>query len=234
MSEVKILYLIPARGGSKGVPKKNIKELAGIPLIGHTIKAALEVADAKDICVSTDSDEIADVAKSYGLEIPFMRPEVYSGDFASNEQVIIHALDFYREQGRNYDYVVVLQPTSPLRKGIHIQEAIQLIGNDTELIVSVKETDSNPYYVLFEEDSEGALFKVKKGIFTRRQDCPRVYELNGAIYVIQVKALRNKGYQNLPMTKYLMDKKHSLDIDDLIDFTVAEALLHQEKGGNVS
>ena len=224
---MKILYLIPARGGSKGVPKKNIKELAGIPLIGHTIKAALEVADAKDICVSTDSDEIAKVAEGYGLKVPFRRPAEISSDFASNEQVILHAIDFFRERGVVYEYVVVLQPTSPLRQGTHIREAVELIDVNSELIVSVKETDSNPYYVLFEEGENGVLEKVKKGVFTRRQDCPIVYELNGAVYVIQVEKLRAKGYQNLAMTKYFMDKVHSIDIDDLMDFAIAEYILSQ-------
>lgn len=225
---MKILYLIPARGGSKGVPKKNIKELAGVPLIGHTIKAALEVADAMDICVSTDSDEIANVAEGFGLKVPFRRPAEISSDFASNEQVILHAIDFFRNRGVFYDYVVVLQPTSPLRKGTHILEAVELIDENSELIVSVKETDSNPYYVLFEEAENGVLEKVKKGVFTRRQDCPIVYELNGAVYVIQVEKLKEKGYQNLAMTKYLMDKVHSIDIDDLMDFAIAEYILGQK------
>ncbi|MBB6327738.1 N-acylneuraminate cytidylyltransferase [Algoriphagus iocasae] len=225
---MKILYLIPARGGSKGVPKKNIKDLAGVPLIGHTIKAALEVADADDICVSTDSNEIAEVAKSFGLSIPFLRPAEIASDHATNEQVILHALNFYRNKGVIYDYVVVLQPTSPLRKGFHIKEALNLIDKNSELIVSVKETDSNPYYVLFEENQEGVLDKVKKGVFTRRQDCPVVYELNGAIYVIHVEKLEEKGYQNLKMTKYLMGKLYSIDIDDLVDFSLAEILLSKK------
>lgn len=225
---MKILYLIPARGGSKGVPKKNIKDLAGVPLIGHTIKAALEVADADDICVSTDSNEIAEVAKSFGLSIPFLRPAEIASDHATNEQVILHAVNFYRNKGVIYDYVVVLQPTSPLRKGFHIKEALNLIDKNSELIVSVKETDSNPYYVLFEENQEGVLDKVKKGVFTRRQDCPVVYELNGAIYVIDVEKLVEKGYQNLKMTKYLMEKLYSIDIDDLIDFSLAEILLSKK------
>ncbi|MFC3880856.1 cytidylyltransferase domain-containing protein [Algoriphagus namhaensis] len=233
MSEKKILYLIPARGGSKGVPKKNIKELAGVPLIGHSIKVALGLSDPKDICVSTDSDEIAEVAETFGLKVPFRRPEAISNDSASNEDVILHALDFYKERGVDYDYVVVLQPTSPLRKESHVQEAIDLVQDNTELIVSVKETDSNPYYVLFEEGEDGVLDKVKKGVFTRRQDCPTVYELNGAIYVIHVESLRRKGYQNLKMTKYLMEKDYSVDIDNLIDFALAELLLnHQEDTQN--
>ncbi|RAI89501.1 acylneuraminate cytidylyltransferase family protein [Algoriphagus yeomjeoni] len=225
---MKILYLIPARGGSKGIPKKNIKEIAGIPLIGYTIKAAKEVADSIDICVSTDSEEIAEVAKSFGVEIPFLRPAEISSDFATNEQVIMHALNFYRDRGVTYDFVVVLQPTSPLRTGTHIQEALTLIKEDSELIVSVKETDSNPYYVLFEEDKKGVLCKVKTGVFTRRQECPIVYELNGAIYVINAARIREKGYQKLNMSKYLMDKRNSIDIDDLIDFSLAEILLSQK------
>jgi N-acylneuraminate cytidylyltransferase len=102
---------------------------------------------------------------------------------------------------------------------------LDLIAEDSELIVSVKETDANPYYVLFEENEEGVLDKCKKGTFTRRQDCPVVYELNGAVYVINIKKLLELGYQNLAMTKTVMPKEASIDIDDLIDFEIAEVFL---------
>lgn len=221
----KTLYIIPARGGSKGVPNKNIKILAGKPLIYYTIKAALEVADSSDICVSTDSIEIKKVAEDNGVFVPFLRPDSLATDFASSEDVILHALEFYKNIGVNYDYVVMLQPTSPLREGRHIKEAIYLIKEGVELIVSVKETDSNPYYVLFEEDNQGVLKKAKEGVFTRRQDCPIVYELNGAIYIIKVDKLLKKGYQNLKKVKYLMSAEHSIDIDNLLDFKIAELII---------
>ncbi len=223
--DTKILYLIPARGGSKGLANKNIKKLAGKPLIYYSIKAALEIADSKDICVSTDSLEIKNTAEKLGIRVPFLRPEEFSSDSATTEQVILHALEFYKKKEVNYDFVVLLQPTSPLRKGHHIKEALCLMKPGIELVVSVKETDANPYYVLFEENNGGVLEKSKKGVFTRRQDCPIVYELNGAIYVIRTAVLLEKGYQNLNMIKYLMGKEDSVDIDDLLDFTIAEILI---------
>lgn len=221
----KILYLIPARGGSKGLPKKNIKVLAGKPLIYYSINAALSLTTIENICVSTDSPEIKKVAEEFNIDVPFLRPDMLASDSATTEDVILHALDFYKRKGVSYDFVVLLQPTSPLRKSTHIKEALSLIKSGVELIVSVKETDSNPYYVLFEENNKGVLEKSKKGVFTRRQDCPVVYELNGAVYVISVKQLKEKGYQNLKMLKFVMSKESSVDIDDEIDFKLAELLM---------
>lgn len=224
----KILYLIPARGGSKGVPNKNIKLLSGQPLIYYSIIEALKVADKEDICVSTDSTKIKAVVEKIGLEVPFLRPDEIASDNATTESVILHALNYYKSKGIEYEFVVLLQPTSPLRKAIHIQEAIKLMQEEVELVVSVKETDANPYYVLFQEDENGILEKTKKGVFTRRQDCPMVYELNGAIYVIRTSKLLELGYQKLQMNKYLMPKRESIDIDDLIDFKIAEVLMEDE------
>ncbi|WP_348799451.1 acylneuraminate cytidylyltransferase family protein [Flavobacterium adhaerens] len=228
MLNKKILYIIPARGGSKGIPNKNIKDLNGKPLISYTIEAALEVSEGKDICVSTDSLEIKQIAENLGIKVPFIRPTEISTDFATTEDVILHTISFYKDEGIDYDYVALLQPTSPLRKGKHIKEVLQLIDPNIELIVSVKETDANPYYVLFEEDNDGILRKAKDGIYTRRQDCPIVYELNGAIYVIKVNSLLEKGYQKLNMVKYVMPKENSIDIDDIIDFKIAEILMNDD------
>lgn len=225
----KILYLIPARGGSKGLINKNIKLLGGKPLIYYSIKAALEIASSHDICVSTDSQKIKEVAEQSGIKVPFIRPSKLASDTATTEEVTLHALDYYKTLGIHYDFVVVLQPTSPFRTGMHIIKAINLINDETDLIVSVKETDSNPYYVLFEEDDKGVLNKTCKGVFTRRQDCPKVFELNGAIYVIRVKELIKKGYQNLPMKKLLMSKRTSLDIDDDLDLKFAEVLMNSDR-----
>jgi CMP-N,N'-diacetyllegionaminic acid synthase len=223
---VNILYLIPARGGSQGLLKKNIRELNGKPLIYYTIDAARYVSIDDNICVSTDDDEIIKIVEEYGLSIPFVRPSSLATSFATTESVILHSLEYYRSIGRTYDFVVLLQPTSPLRTGQHISDALKIINSSTEMIVSVKETDANPYYILFEEDENGALQKSKTGIFTRRQDCPNVYELNGAIYIINVEKLLAHGISALQKEKYLMDKKSSIDIDDMLDFKYAEVILN--------
>lgn len=222
---MKILFLIPARGGSKGLPDKNIKLLNGKPLICYTIDAAREVGNDADICVSTDDEMIVAVVERYGLTVPFVRPSELAKDSSSSEEVIKHTIEFYESRGKLYDYIVLLQPTSPLRTGRHLSEALKLINNDTEMIVSVKETDASPYYVLFEEDANGILHKSKEGVFTRRQDCPKVYELNGAIYIIKISKIKERGLSGLQKVKYVMDKKCSIDIDDIIDFKLSELIL---------
>lgn len=221
---MKCLFIIPARGGSKGLPKKNIKPLAGKPLICYTLDAALAVTGKEHICVSTDSEVIKKVVEDYGIEVPFIRPAHLAQDHSTTEDVILQAIEHFENKGIYYDHVVLLQPTSPLRRPEHIKQALSQVKESTELLVSVKETDANPYYVLFEEN-QGILEKSKKGQFTRRQDCPVVYELNGAIYVIAIKALKNKGYQQLKMEKFIMEKEASIDIDDALDFKIAELLL---------
>lgn len=220
-----ILYIIPARGGSKGVPLKNIKLLAGRPLIYYTLDSARQVANAEDICVSTDSEEIKRVVENYGLPVPFLRPQELATDEATSESVVRHALSYYENLGRKYAYVVMLQATSPLRNGIHIQEALSFIDKNTEMIVSVKETSSNPYYVLFEENEKGLLEKSKESSFTRRQDCPKVFEFNGAIYIMKVESLLLKGFKQMTKRKYLMEEIYSIDIDTEIDFEIAELIV---------
>ncbi|WP_224999072.1 cytidylyltransferase domain-containing protein [Cesiribacter sp. SM1] len=223
------LFLITARGGSKGLPGKNIKPLNGKPLIYYTIDAARAVSEQQHICVSTDDSTIAALVEEYGLPVPFKRPAALATDSATTEQVLMHALQFYEEQGINYDFVVILQPTSPLRTGRHLQEAMAAVTPYTEMIVSVKETDANPYYVLFEEDEQGILQKSKEGAFTRRQDCPAVWELNGAIYIINVAKLKQKGLSQLKKQKYVMDKRSSVDIDDETDFRLVEFIISKEE-----
>ncbi|MFT7155106.1 MAG: CMP-N,N'-diacetyllegionaminic acid synthase [Parvicella sp.] len=224
---MKVLYIIPARGGSKGIPGKNIKNLAGKPLIQYTLEAAQEVTINDHICVSTDSIEIKEVVENLGLKVPFLRPPELSTDTANSEVVIKHALEYFEENSVIYDYVVLLQPTSPFRTGKHIEEALKLINNNVDMVVSVSETKSNPYYVLFEENTSGNLIKSKEGSFTRRQDCPTVYELNGAIYVINVNALKTKKSLKHfdKLVKYGMDHVSSIDIDEPLDWEFAEFIM---------
>jgi CMP-N,N'-diacetyllegionaminic acid synthase len=223
---MKILYLIPARGGSKGIPGKNIKPLAGRPLIFYTIEAARKVAADEDICVSTDSEEIKRMVEKDGLKVPFIRPNKLSTDEASSEDVMMHAVNFYASVGRHYDVLVLLQPTSPIRTAQHLEEALKHFSNDVDMVVSGCETKANPYYVLFEEDENGLLHKSKEAAFTRRQDCPKVFEINGAIYIINVDSLRVKGIKNFGIIKkYEMDRLSSIDIDDETDWFLAEQIL---------
>lgn len=223
---MKPLVIIPARDGSKGLPGKNIKLLNGKPLINYTVEAAREVFSDEHICVSTDSHEIKEKVEQTGLPVQFLRPKHLSTDTAGSREVILHALEFYKGTGYNADTLILLQPTSPLRNAMHINEALNLWKPDLDMVVSVKKTDSNPYYVLFEENSKGFLEKSKKGSFTRRQDCPTVYEINGAIYIISAESLLKKEVDSFDrIIKYVMSKRESIDIDDEIDLKLASLLI---------
>ncbi len=226
-----ILVVIPARGGSKGIPGKNIKPLNGKPLIYYTIDAARCITDDAHICVSTDDDRIIDVVEHYGLKVPFKRPDYLATDTASTYDVLLHALHFYEEKGEHLDVIVLLQATSPFRTGEHVKEALALYSNEIDMVVSVKETDSNPYYVCFEENAQGML-EISKGDghYTRRQDCPPVYEYNGAIYVINPVSLKKMPLNKFPKRrKYVMDREHSLDLDTMLDWQIAEIVINDIK-----
>lgn len=224
-----ILFLITARGGSKGVPGKNIKLLAGKPLLHYTIDCARKLIHDENICLSTDSAEIIKVAESVNLHVPFVRPAELATDTAGGDEVIRHALEFYKSWGRHFDIVVLLQPTSPFRKPEHITDALKLYTPGIDMVVSVKETKANPYYLLFEEDASGFLVKSKSGNFKRRQDCPKVYELNGAVYVINAKSTdKNRLSEFKKVRKYEMDEFSSVDIDTPLDWDFCEFLMKTE------
>lgn len=225
---MKPLVVIPARGGSKGVPKKNIKHLNGKPLINYTIEAARDIFDDTVICITTDCQEIKDVVENTtGLKVPFLRPNELATDTAGTYEVLLHALDFYKKNGYKADTLILLQPTSPLRTSQHIKDAIKLYSKDIDMVVSVKQTKSNPYYVLFEDDNDGFLAKSKEASFTRRQDCPEVWELNGAIYVINIKSLQKEPIGSFKKTiKFVMNETESIDIDSMLDWVCCETILN--------
>jgi len=220
------LFLVPARGGSKGIPRKNIKELNGKPLIYYTLDSIKDIVPINNICISTDDKEIMEKVEAYGIKVPFLRPTVFAKDTSTSQEVIEHALNFYKQKGRQFTGLVLLQPTSPLRNTHHIKEALELFSENIDLIVSVKITTANPYYVLFEENPAGFLELSKKGNFSRRQDCPIVYERNGAIYIYNLR----RTYQNPErQKKYVMDEISSIDIDTEFDWMLATYFLSKNK-----
>ncbi len=234
---MKYLYLIPARGGSKGIPGKNIKPLGGIPLIGHTIRHALAIAPAEDVVVSTDAPEIAEVARNEGASIPFMRPAELAQDTSSSRSVIIHALDYMKANGKIYDAVVLLQPTSPLRTPEDIENCIRAFeesrnkksdcpDKSANMAVTVSEARTNPYYSAFEADSDGFLHISKgDGHYTRRQDAPKVWEFNGAVYVIDAEAIRHEEISKMKnILPVEMPASRSIDLDTPQDWSRAEQL----------
>ena len=234
---MKALYLIPARGGSKGVPGKNIRLLGGKPLIAHSIGHALEVADREDVVVSTDSEEIKGTALEAGARVPFLRPAELASDTAGSREVMLHAIDYLSAKGENYDTIVLLQPTSPLRDPADIRRAVEIYKESgADMVVSVAEARTNPYYNAFETDKNGFL-KISKGEgnLTRRQDAPKVWEFTGAIYVIKVSALREKSITKFDRILPLPTKRETaIDIDEEMDFLVCEEMIKKRKNGNAA
>ncbi|MBN2327132.1 MAG: acylneuraminate cytidylyltransferase family protein [Candidatus Omnitrophica bacterium] len=232
------LAIIPARGGSKGLPRKNVRPLGGIPLIAHTIRAALNSCIER-VVVSTDDDEIAEASRQWGAEVPFQRPPEFSGDQATSLSVLLHALDYMMEVEKYpVDHVVYLQPTSPFRRAKHIDEAVQkYLETGAHSLISVTGVQEfHPYFMFTLEESGmlSPLYKMEKRPL-RRQDLPRVYRINGAIYISQ-----SGYYQNLPpdaavfdwnsLSAYVMDAPSSIDINDFLDFKQAEWLLEHQSG----
>ncbi len=222
----KILAIIPARSGSKGLKDKNIKNLNGKPLIAYTIEAAKESGLFEDILVSTDSVEYADISRQYGAIVPFLRDEKLSGDTASTVDVIMDVFTKMKLFGKEYDSFVLLQPTSPLRTEKNIIEAYNLfVEKSANSVVSVCEVDHNPLLTnLLPNDLSLDNF-IKKENNIRRQDLGKYYRLNGAIYISKVDYyLKYKNFYEKNSFAYIMDKRNSVDIDDEIDFKLAEIL----------
>lgn len=228
---MKILYVIPARGGSKGIPGKNIKPLAGKPLINYTVDVARQLAEDKDICVTTDDAEIINVVEKNGLKVPFVRPAELATDKSGTYEVLLHAINFYKKQGINYDTLVLLQPTSPFRTVEDVKACLNLYTQDIDMVVSVKPATTNPYYNAFETDEDGFLHISKgNGNYTRRQDAPKVWEYNGAVYVINVESLLKMPLGKFPRRRmYEMSLEHSIDLDTPTDWLIAETLISSKK-----
>jgi N-acylneuraminate cytidylyltransferase/CMP-N,N'-diacetyllegionaminic acid synthase len=227
------LGLIPARGGSRGIRKKNIAPLAGVPLITYTIRAALASRLLTDFIVSTDNREIADVAVTAGAKVPFMRPSDISGDAATAQEAALHALDAYAA-GQDFDYVLLLQPTAPLRTAADIDGVIELARrHDATSVVSfTREETHHPYYMYFIEEGETKdavprmiqAFSYEVG--TPRQDFPPAAYRNGAVYLTTVEHLRRRGsFVSADLVPYFMPQSRSVNIDTEQDLLYAEFLL---------
>lgn len=223
---MKSLVIIPARGGSKGIPHKNIKEFNGKPLIHYAIDCARGIVDDSDICVTTDDDEIIRTVEAYGLKVPFKRPDYLATDTCGTYEVLLHALHHFEKIGAKYDNIILLQCTSPFRNAQHVRDALDLYDDDCDMVVSVTEAKANPYYNCFEESEDGYL-KVSKGTgeIHRRQDCPMAWEYNGAVYVINPESLKRKTLSKFKkVRKYEMDALHSIDLDTPLDWKIAELI----------
>ena len=227
---MKILYLIPARAGSKGLPGKNVKILGDKPLIAHTIDFALKnIKEEDELCISSNDAEVLDIAKSLRIDVPFVRPEELASDTANSYDVIMHAIKYYEDNNKCFDLVLLLQPTSPFRSQDDFDTLIQSYNDEVEMVVSVKKAKENPYFTLFEENESGFLDKSKKGDFQRRQDCPDVFAFNGSMYLLKVSALKNRTINEFKkIKKIVMPEERSIDIDTMADWILAEFYLNKQ------
>lgn len=226
----KVLAIIPARGGSKGLPGKNIMSICGKPLIGWSISQAHESQYIDEVLVSSDSQSIINVAKKFGAIAPFVRPESLASDNASSVDVLIHAIDFLAEKGQVYDYLVLLEPTSPLRSVSDIDGAIELLVRSkfAESIVGVAKAEgSHPSFLFSIQDEllRPMLDSQPSGL--RRQDLKGdYYYLEGSIYVTTITALiRHRSFYHLNTIPWVLDRYKAVEIDEISDFIAAEALM---------
>ncbi|MEE3777205.1 acylneuraminate cytidylyltransferase family protein [Campylobacter sp. CX2-4080-23] len=229
----KILCTICARGGSKGVKNKNIRQIAGLPLIAHTINQARECGLFDHIVISTDSDEIASVAQNYGGEVFFKRNENLASDNAGKIPAIRDALIRSQEHyKREFPYIIDLDATSPLRLASDIKAAFkQFIDDDNDILITATPSRRSPYFNLIERQSDGSinLSKPLPKAILRRQDTPQTYDMNASIYIWKSQILLNHDELFLPKTGlYIMPQNRSIDIDDELDFMIVEHILRSQ------
>lgn len=226
----RILVVIPARGGSKGLPEKNIREMAGKPLLAWSIEAARQSRFVDEVIVSTDCEKIAQIAKLWGGQVPFLRPAELATDTAKGIDVIVHALAWRQTIAPPVDLVLVLQPTSPLRTAEDIDQAVDLFSSkQAKAIVSVCPVEHHPWWTnTLPENGCLGKFLRPEVVNTNRQELPDFYRLNGAIYLADAAFLQKaQSFMTSETYAYVMPLERSVDIDSLLDFRVAELMLRE-------
>ena len=232
-----ILGTICCRGGSKGVPGKNIKLLNGKPLIAYSIDAAQQSSLLNETIVSTDSTEISDVAIMHGIKTVIQRPAELASDTASKWPVFIHALETYEQKNNcTVDYLVDMDVTVPLKTAADIDGAIQLALNDAnvDVVITAYEPERNPYFNMMETDENGYAQIVKQSAkpIVRRQDAPEVYSLCPAAYVVKKEALYKYEHWSKATCKlFVMPRNRAIDIDTAFDFSLVEFIMQQQHNG---
>ena len=223
----KVLAIIPARGGSKRLPGKNILPLAGKPLIAWTIESAINSGLFDKVIVNTDDNEIAKVALEYGAEIPFLRPKELAEDTSSSIDVLVHTIQWYKANNIEFTHVALLQPTSPLRTSKDIVNAWDLmVKTQTESVISVCEVE-HPIQWTYNLDTRGIMSSIFEDNDKRSQDYKKNYRLNGAIYIANIDLLleHRKVLTSDNSVGYLMSREASVDIDKQLDFKFAEFIV---------
>lgn len=233
IGDKRLLAVIPARGGSKRLPRKNVLDLAGKPLISWTIEAALGSKYIDRVIVSTDDDEIAEVSKDFGADVPFMRPAEYATDEAKSVDVVLQLLEQLEIQNEKYEYIILLQPTSPLRNTENINESIELlIKKRCAGVVSISEAEHSPLWsnILPDDDSLSG-FLDESIINKRSQDLEKFYRLNGAIYLCNSKRLIQEKtfFLKNDIYGFKMSREASIDIDISIDLDLVRLIKNRNK-----
>lgn len=232
---MRILGLIPARGGSKGVPRKNIKVLQGKPLIEYTIKTGLACPLISELIVSTDDKEIAEVSKSAGAQVPFLRPEHLAQDNSPTIDTVIHALQFFEKRGKFFDAVCLLQATVPFRDSEDLKSAIEkFTTQNADSLISVREVPHiyNPHWV-YETGEDGFLkmAKTTDSIIPRRQDLPRAFHRDGSVYLTKTEIILNeKSLYGKKITQHIMANSPNINIDTMEDWAAAETYAKENFG----
>lgn len=226
---MKNIAIIPARSGSKGLPDKNIKELNGKPMIAYSIEAAIQSGYFDTVMVSTDSEKYAEIGRTYGAEVPFLRSDFTSSDTASSWDTVQEVLDGYEKMGEIFDTFCLLQPTSPLRTSEDIKGAYQLFKDRADFaVVSVCEAEHSPLWCGHLPNDKEFVGFIDSESMRQRQAVEKFYRLNGAIYIVDIKRFREDRFlYQKGSYAFIMDQNRSVDIDTEIDFKMAEFLMSE-------
>ena len=226
----RILALIPARGGSKGIKNKNIISLNGSPLISYTIQSSLKSKYIDDTVVTTDSQEIANISKKYGASVPFMRPAELASDHAKTIDTVLHAIKVLDEMKNHFDILVLLQPTQPLRTEIDIDQAIKrFFAKEMKGLVSISPVNEHTLLIIKMDEDGKVESLLGENSTCRRQDMRVYYKVNGCIYINRISELTQNTSFNDNQVGYIMSEAHSVDIDDIKDLYLAEYYIQKEK-----
>lgn len=228
-----LIAIIPARCGSKGLPNKNIKNLNGKPLMSWSIETALKCNYIDEVMVSTDSEEYAKIARRFGANVPFIRPDKHASDTASRKDLIQHTIDFYKKKGRQFDYIVFLEPTSPLRVLDDLNKSIETLLNDkngAESIVGICKLENTHPEFLVELDN-GFLdpYSKQPSKILRRQDINTLYFYEGSLYISETNAYLEKEFYHSKTLGYIVPRWKSLEIDEIEDFVMIESIMKYKK-----
>nr|WP_087464236.1 acylneuraminate cytidylyltransferase family protein [Oleiphilus messinensis] len=224
------IAFIFARGGSKGIPRKNIKLLNGKPLIAYSIESALASPLIDRVIVSTDDEEIAEIAREYGAEVPFLRPEKLASDHAPEWMAWRHAIEFIENQDDTFDVFVSLPPTAPLRSLQDIEQCINALDDDVDVVITAQKADRSPYFnmVTLDANHHASLVIKPDSVIARRQDAPAVYDMSTAVYVTRPQfVLDNNSIFSGSVKAVILPPERAVDIDTPIDFMLAELILKQ-------